>query len=342
MTGSAPPSSTLLALLDGYRALQVLYVAAQLGIADFLRDGPKNSVELAHASGAHAQSLHRLLRALASLAVIEERADGTFSLTPLGEHLRSDVPGSLRPAFIFYGGRRHWTAWGQLLDSIKSGKTAFGNQSPGVFLEMAARNPEGARIFNDAMAALSGPVSESVTAAYDFSAIGTLVDVGGGYGALLISVLLANPRVHGVLFDIAPVVEGARACIEAAGLKERCELVAGNAFESVPKGGDAYLLKWVLHDWNDDLCTSILTSCRTAMGDAGTLLLVERVVPQRATPNPQVANTFLSDLNMLLLSGGRERTEEEYRLLLAAAGFDLCRVVQTTTPQCIIEARPCR
>jgi hypothetical protein len=342
MTGSAPPSSNLLALLDGYRALQVLYVAAELGIADSLKDGPKSSVELAHASGAHAQSLHRLLRALASLAVIEERADGTFSLTPLGKHLRSDVPGSLRPAFIFYGGRRHWTAWGQLLDSIKSGKTAFGNQSPDMFIEMAARNPEGARIFNEAMAALSGLVSESVITVYDFSDCGTLVDVGGGYGALLISVLLANPRLRGVLFDIAPVIEGARARIEAAGLTERCALVAGNAFETVPTGGDVYLLKWVLHDWNDEMCTSILTNCRAAMDDDGTLLLVERVVPHRVTPSPQAAHTLLSDLNMLLLSSGRERTEDEYRLLLAAAGFDLRRILQTTTPQCIIEARPCR
>ncbi len=340
MTTAAAPSTKLLEMLDGYRVVQALYVAAQLGIADLLKDGPKHSEELARTTGAHARSLHRLLRALASLDVLEERHDGRFTLTPVGDYLRSDVPGSLRAAVIFYGGRRHWTAWGQLLDSVKSGSTAFGAPSPSAFLEMAARDPESARIFNEAMAALTGPVNASVIAAYDFSSTGTLVDVGGGYGALLGGILVANPRLRGVLFDIPPVIEGARHRIAAAGLAGRCELIAGNAFEAIPGGGDAYILKWILHDWNDELSITILTNCRAAMRDDGKLLLVERVVPQRAEPTPDAANRFLSDLNMLLLSGGCERTEDEYRVLLAAAGFDLRRIVHTTTPHWVIEATP--
>jgi hypothetical protein len=205
---------------------------------------------------------------------------------------------------------------------------------------MAARDPVGAATLNEAMDALTGAVNASVIRAYDFSRFGTLVDVGGGYGALLVGMLRAHPRLRGRLFDIPPVVDGAQRRIADAGLAERCELVGGDAFTAVPGGGDAYILKWVIHDWNDALSITLLANCRAAMGDNGTLLLVERIIPERAAPSAGATATFLSDLNMLLLTGGRERTEAEYRALLAAAGFALTRVVPTSTPHCIIEAVP--
>lgn len=332
------PSATLLEMLNSYRVLPALYVAAELGIPDLLKDGPQRSDELSRATGADARSLQRLLRALASLNVLEELADGRFTLTPIGEQLRGDVPGSLRAAVIFYGGRRHWTAWGSLLESVKSGNTVFGARTTSSFFEMASRDPAGAKIFNEAMAALTGPVNAGVVASYDFSGVGTLVDVGGGYGALLTSILLANPHVRGMLFDIPPVIEGARGRIAAAGLAQRCQLVDGDVFVAVPRGGDAYILKWIIHDWDDELSIAILSNCRKAMHDDGTLLLVERVIPQRVKPSADTASKLLADLNMLLLTGGCERTEVEYRALLGAAGFALKRIVPTGTPISIIEA----
>jgi hypothetical protein len=339
MSDTSALQSKLLAMLDGHRVVQVLYVAAQLGVADLLRDGPQDITDLARRTGTEERSLRRLLRALASLEVIREEQDGRFALTASGSLLRSDVPGSLRAAVIFYGGRRHWTAWGQLLDSVKSGKPVF-PPSPDLFLAMAARDPAGALIFNEAMVALSGPVNESIPAAYDFSHAGTLVDVGGGYGALLVAVLAAYPRLRGILFEIPPLIDAARARIEAAGLSARCELIAGNAFEAVPDGADVYILKWILHDWDDEQSNTILTNCRRAMRTDSKLLVVERILPILAESTPGATNKFLSDLNMMLLSGGCERTEEEYRALLAAAGFDLRRIVPTTTPHSIIEATP--
>lgn len=339
MTRAAAGSSKLLEILDGYRAVQALYVAATLGLADLLKDGPMESAAIARATGADPRSLHRLLRALASLDVLEEKGDGRFALASLGHELRSDVPGSLRAAVVYYGGRRNWTSWGRLLESVKTGKPAFGAWSPGAFREMAERDPDGAAALNEAMAALGGPANASIAAAYDFSKVGMLVDVGGGYGTLLGAVLAAHPRLRGVLFDIPPVIAGARGRIEAAGLADRCELVAGDAFEAVPEGGDAYVLKWVLHDWDDELSLRILKSCRMAMRHGAVLLIVERVLPQRAEPTAGTATKFLSDLNMLLLTAGRERTAGEYRTLLAAAGFEPGRVIRTPTPHCIIEAR---
>lgn len=338
MESKSPPSTRLLEMLDGYRVVQALYVAAELGIPDLLKDGPKHSDDLARATATHPRSLRRLLRALASLDVLEEIDGGRFTLTPIGDQLRADVPDSLRAAVVFYGGRRHWTAWAGLLESVKSGATTFGARSPTAFFEMAARDPAGATIFNEAMAALTGPVNVAVIAAYDFSGIGTLVDVGGGYGALLTGILAANPELRGILFDIPPVADSARSRIEAAGLAHRCEVVGGDAFAAVPTGGDAYILKWVIHDWNDELSGTILTNCRKAMRDGGKLLLVERVVSQRAEPSAGAATKFLADLNMLLLTGGCERTEDEYRALLAAAGFQLTRIVPTSTPNSVIEA----
>jgi len=336
--GEPTPATKLLEMLHGYRAVQALYVGAQLGIPELLREVPKRSDELASATGAHAGSLRRLMRALASLGVLVEMDDGRFALTTMGEQLRSDAPGSLRPAVLFYGGRRHWTAWSQLLESVKTGRTAFGIRSADKFSEMAARDPGGAAVFNEAMDALTTQLSATIAERYDFSAARLVVDVGGGYGALLGRILTANPRLHGILFDIEAVIEQARQRIDAARLASRCDVVAGDAFDAVPSGGDVYILKWILHDWDDDSSVRILTNCRRAMSPDAKLLIVERVLPRHAEAATEAANAFLSDLNMLLLSGGGERTEEEYRVLLAAADLQLRRAVGIGASQFLLEA----
>lgn len=331
------PSAKLLELFDACRAVQAVAVAAALDIPNRLSAGPKTSEELATETGCNPHSLQRLLRALASLDVVDEELDGSFRLGPLGSELCGSGSESLRDAAAYYGGRRYWTSWGRLLDSVQTGRPAFGAASPDAFLEMATRDPDGAALFNDAMASLSGPVNTAVVKAYDFSRFDTVVDVGGGYGALLLEILAANPRLRGVLFDIPPVAAVARERIEAAGLTDRCDALPGNAFESVPHRGDAYLMKWVLHDWNDEHCGQILASCRRAMNVGATLMIVERLLPPSGDPAQDAATSFLSDLNMLVLSEGRERTESEYRALLHMAGFELTRVIPTSTPHSILE-----
>jgi hypothetical protein len=331
--------TAFLHLLNGYRVTQALYAAAKLGVADQLKDGPRRSEELARATGAHAPSLHRLLRALASIGVLAEAADGGFSLTPIGECLRSDVPQSMRGGAIFYGDRRHWGAWGQLADCVRTGDRTTGAGKLN-FLEMAARDPEGAAIFNDGMTSLTGAVDAAVVSAYDFSRFRKIADVGGGHGALLASILRANPALHGVLFDIPPVIEGARRRVEAAGLADRCDLVGGSFFESIPGGCDAYLLKWIIHDWDDERSAAILARCRQAMGNDAKLLLIERVVPERMDETPTTQGIMLADLNMLVLTGGRERTAAEYRALLDGAGLQIVRIVPTASAMSVIEGVP--
>jgi len=340
MTDEAKAADALLRLLDGYRAVQAVYVAAEIGVADALAGGPRPALGMARELGVDPPSLQRLLRALASLGVIGERDDGSFELTAVGELLRRDVPGSLRAAALFYGGRRHWTAWGQLLAAVRSGAPAFGGATPTSFATMAQRAPEAARAFDEAMASLTAPVAAAVVEAFDFSGAGTIVDVGGGRGALLAAVLRAQPSARGVLFEIESVAAAARPLLAAAGLADRCEVVAGDMFAAVPAGGDVYLLKWVLHDWDDERALAILRNCRAAMTASARLLVIERVLPARAAAREPGPNRFLSDLNMMLLSGGRERSEDEYRALLGVAGFALRRVLATETPHALLEAAP--
>jgi hypothetical protein len=334
------PALTLLDLLNGYRVTQALYVAARLGIADRLAGGPQGSEELARATRADARALFRLLRALVSLGVLAEETNGRLALNEVGALLRSDVPGSLRAGVIFYGDQRHWKAWSQFERCVATGETVWGPRAASAFFEMNSQDPEGAAIFNAAMTSFTSAFDAAVVAGYDFSPLRTLVDVGGGQGALITSILRANPGLRGILFDIPPVIEGAKARIAAAGLADRCALVGGDCFASVPAGGDAYLLKWVIHDWNDERSLTILRSCRSAMAPDGRLLLVERVVPERIDRSAATQSILLADLNMLVLTGGHERTAGEYRRLLEGAGFAPGRIVPTATPLAIIEATP--
>lgn len=330
-----PPQVALLRMMTGYWVAQDVSVAARLGIADHLRDGPLPVADLATATGTHARSLHRLLRALASAGVFAETGDGAFGLTPAAEFLRSDAPDSMRSLAIMYGGEQY-RAWADLFASVRTGEPVFEQVFGAAYFPYLAAHPEADRTFNEAMTGWSAQVDRALVAAYDFSPFGTVIDVGGGHGRMLAAILAAYPTVRGVLFDQPRVVAGAESQLAAAGVAARCELVGGDFFESVPAGGDAYVLAQILHDWDDGRSARILANCRRAIAPNGRLLLVELVIAPGNAPD---FGTFL-DLHMMTLLGGRERTAEEYAALLAAAGFELGRVVPTGAGASIVEAVP--
>lgn len=327
---------TLDAILGGYQAAALLYVAARLGLADLLADGPRESAELARAVGAHAPSLYRILRGLVVVGVFREEGDGRFALSELGRWLTTDAPRSMRgPAVIC--GEEYLAAWGALLHSATTGETAFRHAFGMSQWEHRRLHPELGEYFDRDLDRETAGIAEAIVQAYDFSAFGTVADIGGGRGALLAAALKASPSTSGILFDRGHVVEAARPLLEAEGVASRCRLVAGDFFESVPEGADAHILKSVIHDWNDEHSLAILSNCRKALVAKGRLLLVERLLPERAEDD---RGTIMVDLQMLAVTGGRERTEAEYRALLEAAGFRLTRVVATHTPFRIIEAAP--
>ena len=328
-----PPPVAMLQMIAGFWVSRAIYIAAKLGIADLLKDGAKNSEALAQATGLHAPSLYRVLRALASVGVFAEDEQGRFALTPLAATLRTDVPGSLRAFAIAELGEDHYPAWGEVLHSVKTGEIAFDHLFGMDVWQYRAQHPEDGKIFDEAMASFSSVVNATVVASYDFSSIGKIVDVGGGDGSLIASILQANPGMKGVLFDLPHVIVGARRRIEAEGLAERCDVVAGDAFASVPSGGDAYLLKWIIHDWDDARSVTLLKSCHRAMAKNGKLLVVEAIIPSDDTPS---FHKFM-DLNMLVMTGGCERTEAEYQTLLEAAGFRLVGIIPTQSEMRVIE-----
>jgi hypothetical protein len=322
-----PPFVALFQMITGYYISQALYVAAKLGIADRLKDGPRSYDELAHATGTHAPSLYRLLRLLVSAGVFAEQEDGRFTLAPIGSYLQTEMPGSLRDVALQYTGPLHQQAWSALLHSVQTGETAFDHLFGMGLFPYLAHHPEEAAVFNAAMTAFSTQIAAAVVAAYDFAPFGTIVDVGGGQGALLRAILRATPTAHGVLFDLPHVITGAKEPIESAGLTERCTVVGGDFFESVPSGGDAYLLSGVIHDWDEERSVRILNNCHRAMRPQGKLLLVEAVVPARVDRSVPSQFSVRGDINMLVHTGGRNRTEAEYRALFAAASFMLTRIL---------------
>jgi SAM-dependent methyltransferase len=328
-----PPPVAMLQMISGFWISRAIYIAAKLGIADHLRDEPRTFDELAAATGTHAPSLYRVLRALASVGIFTEDEKRRFALTPLADTLRTDVPDSLRAFATVELGEEHYPAWGELLHSVKTGEIAFDRAFSMPVWKFFEQNPENAKTFNDAMTGFTLAVNDAVLSSYDFSSIGKIVDVGGGHGSLIASILKANPQMRGVLFDAPPVIEGARRRIRDEGIAERCEAVAGDFFESVPRGGDSYIVKWIIHDWDDERSISILKNCHRAMAENGRLLLVEAVVPHGSQPH----FSKYMDLNMLVMTGGRERTEDEYRALLKASGFRLTRIIPTESPMSIIE-----
>jgi O-methyltransferase domain len=327
-------SAQLRRLLAGYQVTEAIQVAVTLRLPDLLADGPRHVDDLADASNSHAATLYRLMRALAAAGVFEELPDRRFASNALSELLRADVENSLRPWVENVNQPDHRQAWAGLLDSVVTGRNAYSTVHGTDVWTFRNQHPAQGAIFDAAMTALSRQVAGAVTSAYDFSRFATVVDVGGGRGALLASVLAANPGLRGVLFDQPNVVAGAAPVLAEAGVTERCEVVSGDFFREVPTGGDAYLLKAIIHDWDDERSASILATVRDAMGPAGVLLLVERVLEG---PN-QGLDGKLSDLNMLVAPGGLERTEPEFDALLAVAGLRRTRTYATGSIVSVLEA----
>jgi len=296
-------------LVTGYYITQALAVAAELGLADLLRDGPRSSADLAHATATDTPSLHRLLRVLVAFAVLDEVEPGLFTLTPLGNWLRFDIEGSLRPVARFYGGEYLWRSWGDLLHCVRTGEPAGPHALGASFNEYLAQHLEGLSIVQDAMTTYATATLSGVVAS-GFGSHGTIVDVGGGQGAMLAAILHAQPELRGSLFDFPQVVRGAALVLEAAGVAPRCDIAGGDALEVVPAGGDLYLLSRVIHGCDDARAIAILRNCRRAVRGPAKLLLVEFVLPARAAHSWSAHTQLLSDLNMLVLGEGGERTEE--------------------------------
>ena len=330
----ADAPTALRQLVNGYRPAQAIHVAVVLGVPDELANGPRSADELAQATGAHADSLYRLLRALASVGVLHEDDGRRFSLTELGEPLRSDVPGSMAGWAAFVGRPAFWGSWGALLHSVRTGENAFRSLHGTSIWEWRATRPEEQAVFDGAMASLTGGANRAVLDAYDFGRFGTVVDVGGGNGTLLAAILAEHPAVQGVLFEQGHVVAGAEEVL--APVAERSRVVSGSFFDSVPEGGDAYVLKSIIHDWEDQEAITILRACRAAMGADATLLLIERDL---GPPNAEPEAKF-SDLNMLVNPGGRERTRDEYERLFEQAGLRLAEWAPARGGLAVIAARP--
>ena len=321
------PSAALRRLVSGYQITQAIHVADKLGIADLLAHGSRSSDDLAAATRSHPGALYRLLRALASIGIFREEGARRFALTDLGEGLCSDTPESIAAWAAFIGGPAMWQAWDALLYSVKTGENAFRHVHGTDIWTMRAQDPEDSEAFDRAMASLSRQVMASVMAAYNFGRFQTIVDVGGGTGAFLAAILARHLSSRGILFDQPHVVSAAGPHLDAAGVVERCKVTGGNFFEAVPTGGDAYILKAIIHDWENDDCVRILRSCRKAMKDGGALLVVE----QELLPPNEGLDAKFTDLTMLVGPGGRERTTAEYRVLLETAGFRFVGATPSTS-----------
>ncbi|MBX7221201.1 MAG: methyltransferase [Blastocatellia bacterium] len=329
-----PPEVFMLQLITSKWVTQSIAVVAELGIADLLIDAPQGVEFLAQKTGSHAPSLYRVMRGLASVGIFAEAADKVFALTPLSHCLRSDVPNSVRGVALFQSADFAIRPWEQIRHSVKTGESAFEHVYGCHFFEYVTQHPAANEIFNNAMTNNSAQGHSAIANSYDFSQVRTLVDVGGGHGRLLATILKAHPHMKGVLFDLPHVVEGAAALLAAEGVLERCEIMGGSFFEPVPAGYDAYILTHIIHDWDDERSHKILSNCQAAMREDSRILLGEMVIP------PGNAPFFgkLLDLEMLVMTpGGRERTEAEYRALFASAGLNVTAIVPTPTPVSVIE-----
>lgn len=327
------PREELNQMIAGFWKTQAVYVAVRLRIPDLLAAGPRTADELAAESSSHPRSLYRLLRALASSGVFREDADHRFALTPFSECLRHDTPGSLA-GLAWMRGDWQYRAWGDLLHNVQTGETAFNHVFGEPLFDFLRHTPENAAIFDQGMVGVHGRETEAMLAAFDFSDIQVLADIGGGNGSVLAAVLTKSPKLKAILFDRADVIDRAKVNLAQAGVADRVQFIAGDFFQSVPSGADAYFLRHIIHDWNDDQSHAILKNCRAAMRSNGRLLLAEFVLPDG--PEPFHGKWF--DLAMMTVTGGQERTESEYRTLLDDCGFAWQRVVPTTTELSVIEA----
>lgn len=326
----------MLAHLTGYWVSQLVFVAAKLGIAEQLARGPRTPEALAKKVGADAGALRRVLRALASIGIFAETARGTFKLTPLAATLREDAPSSLKNFALMIVEGYNWSAWQELLDGVKTGLLPFPRVHGQPIFDYLRDHPEDDRIFSASMASISGPENAAVARALDFGRFRTLVDVGGAHGHLLATILGRHRRLRGILYDQPQVVANAPASrfITAKAVAGRISVEGGNFFNAVPQGADAYIMKYIMHDWTDDQCARILGHCRRAMAPGGRVLVVEHVIRPGNAPDWGK----MLDINMLVLTGGRERTREEFTALLARAGLRLRRVHRTAAAVSILEA----
>lgn len=333
---AVPPKVAVLEIAQGAWLAQALYVAIKLGIPDLLASEPMSSDAVADKVGTDTGTTFRLMRALASHGILKQRRDGRFALTRIGHELRTDTPDTMAPMVELIGTPQHREHWSHLLHAVRTGSTAAEEVRGIPIFEYLETDRAYAEVFNRAMTGVSRMAIENLGDAYDFSELRKIVDVGGGHGALLGAVLQKAPGASGVLFDLPSVIEGAGAPLRAAGVDQRCTMISGSFFESVPDGGDAYLLKTIIHDWADEQALTILRHIRSAIAPGGRLLIFEMVLPEGAPPHPGM----LLDLEMLVMTGGRERTATEYAELLSKAGFRQTRVVPTAGPMSIVEAVP--
>jgi len=324
-------------MITGCWGTQVINVAAQLRIADLIGDGSKNADEIAEITGSNPGALFRLLRAMAGLGLCTHDGGRGFALTPTGQLLRGDVPGSMRGMALHWG-TQLWGAYGHLADAVRTGepKRAGGGGTEG-FANFAA-NPEAGAVFNQSMADQSRLAGQSALRAYDFSRFTKIMDVGGGYGALLATILQALPGKTGIVYDLPYLAKDATSYLQREGVGDRAAFVGGDFFQSVPSGVDCYLIKYIIHDWNDERSLTILRNCAKAAGKGGTIILVEQVVPDRVAANPLHSAIARADMTMLSAAGGMERTQEEYCALFAASGMALTRIVPTDSVISLVEA----
>lgn len=334
----APVSERLRQLINGYQVSQAISVAVALGVPDLIASGVTTADDLADRTGSHPRSLYRLLRALTGLGILRERDEGdagVFELTELGEGLRRDAPGSLSGWAEFVGRPYHWEAWGDLLHTVRTGEEAFAARHGGESVwKWRQDHPEESRIFDRAMSAIAAIVATRLADGYDFGRFSRVADLGGGDGTLLATVLSRHPGVRGVLFDLAHVVADGQATLDRAGVSDRCEVVAGSFFDSVPAGCDAYVLKSILHDWDDASSVRILRRVAEVADPGAMLLIVERVVADREPG----AVAVMSDLNMMVNTGGAERTSSEWRALAEAGGFEITGATDIGAGWHVIEA----
>lgn len=331
---AAALAATMEQLILGAWVSQAITSVVDLGIADALAEGPLPIDELAAKVGADSEALKRILRALISRGIFARRADGRYELTPLADLLRRDSPISLAAVARFVGSRQHREHWSLLTEAVRTGTSVIPSLRGKSFFDYMGDDPEFGRIFDDAMTSFSEAVTAPIVDAYDFTAYGTIVDVAGGHGRLLAAILASAPEAYGVLYDLPHVVAGAMPLLREKNVAQRVRVAEGSFFDSLPAGGDAYVLKHIIHDWNDDAALQILRNVRSAAGPDAALLLIETVIPD----DDSESRGKWVDIEMLLIDG-RERTAGEYRRLLDAAGFQVTRIVQTRSPLSIIEAR---
>ena len=331
--GAENETNRLRQLIMGFRTTQLIYVAAKFGLADHLARGPLAPHDLAAAVGAEPEALFRLMRALASLGIFAELTDGRFEMTPAAEVLQRDRPGSLRSTALVYGDELLWHAYGRLSHAIETGQSAFAQVYGQPFYEYLEEHSDAAALFHDAMTGFSELEAAAIMAAYDFSSVRSLVDVGGGQAGLVAALLSRYPCLWAIVFDRAEPTQAGK-LFASPHIGSRGTFMQGDFFAAVPEGGDLYLLKSVIHNWDDAAAASILRNCRKAIPREGRLLLVERVIPSGNAPS----EAKLFDINMLVTVGGRERTETQYDSLLRSVGLQLTKVTPTKSHVSLIEA----